>query len=65
MRSNDYHLIQQEMAVLIKLSNADNHLELVAKMKEIVPEFTSKNSVFSRLDGDISTKDKGYENTSE
>ncbi len=43
--------IQQEFEVLAKLAKQkQGSMELVAKMKELVPEFVSNNSVFESLD---------------
>jgi hypothetical protein len=33
-----------------------NEMELVSKMKELVPEFISNNSIFERLDPSLQTK---------
>jgi hypothetical protein len=47
--------LQNEFASLIQLAkNKKGSMELVAKMKELVPEFVSNNSVFERLDIDKS-----------
>jgi FlaA1/EpsC-like NDP-sugar epimerase len=37
-------------------SKVSNEMELVGKMKELVPEFISNNSIFERLDPSIQTK---------
>jgi FlaA1/EpsC-like NDP-sugar epimerase len=48
--------IEQEFLELFQLaSSADNIMSMVAKMKELVPEFVSKNSVFEQLDGNNAT----------
>lgn len=48
--------IQQEFLELFQLaSSADNIMSMVAKMKELVPEFLSNNSVFEQLDGNNAT----------
>ena len=36
--------------------NAANEMQLVGKMKELVPEFISNNSIFESLDPKIQTK---------
>jgi len=47
---------EQEFLELFQLaSGAENSMNLVAKMKELVPEFVSNNSVFEQLDGDNAT----------
>ncbi len=50
VRANDYHEVQADMAALIKLMDQNDVLLLVGKMKDIVPEFSSRNSKFSVLD---------------
>ena len=48
--------IEQEFLELFQLaSSADNSMSMVAKMKELVPEFVSNNSVFEQLDGNNAT----------
>ncbi|MFN5607056.1 MAG: polysaccharide biosynthesis protein, partial [Bacteroidota bacterium] len=48
--------IEQEFLELFQLaSSADNSMSMVAKMKELVPEFLSNNSVFEQLDGNNAT----------
>lgn len=42
--------IQREMDKLIDLFNGQNNFDIVQKMKNIVPEFKSNNSVYSKLD---------------
>jgi len=37
-------------------SKLSNEMELVGKMKELVPEFISNNSIFERLDSSLQTK---------
>jgi hypothetical protein len=46
----DYDVISKEINTLIGLSREFNDFPIVAKMKEIVPEFRSKNSVYESLD---------------
>ncbi|MFN5147321.1 MAG: polysaccharide biosynthesis protein [Bacteroidota bacterium] len=48
--------IEQEFLELFQLaSSADNIMSMVAKTKELVPEFVSNNSVFEQLDGNNAT----------
>ncbi len=42
--------IRPEINKLIILLNKNNNFEIVKQMKKIVPEFTSKNSIFENLD---------------
>ncbi|MBK9798729.1 MAG: polysaccharide biosynthesis protein [Bacteroidetes bacterium] len=46
----DYSIIKQKTDELIELFDSQNNQSIVAKMKEIVPEFKSNNSVFEKLD---------------
>ncbi len=46
----DYTIIKQKTDELIELFDSQNNQSIVAKMKEIVPEFKSNNSVFEKLD---------------
>lgn len=50
VRANDYEEVKAEMEALVKLMDQKDVLQLVSKMKDIVPEFTSRNSKFSVLD---------------
>jgi FlaA1/EpsC-like NDP-sugar epimerase len=48
--------LEQEFLELFQLaSSADSSMNMVAKMKELVPEFVSNNSVFEQLDGNNAT----------
>lgn len=48
--------LEQEFLELFQLAaSADNSMSMVAKMKELVPEFVSNNSVFEQLDGNNAT----------
>jgi FlaA1/EpsC-like NDP-sugar epimerase len=46
----DLKKISNELDELISLFNSQNNMEIVKKMKEIVPEYRSNNSVFEKLD---------------
>ena len=46
----DYDEVSKEIEELIDLSRSFNDFSIVAKMKEIVPEFRSKNSIYESLD---------------
>lgn len=51
VRSNAIESIQDEFAALIRLAKQKaNTMDMVAKMKQLVPEFVSNNSVFAELD---------------
>lgn len=40
----------EKIKVLVDMFNSQNNFEIVSKMKEIVPEYISNNSVYSKLD---------------
>ena len=50
VREYDFDTVSKEINDLIELSKKYDDLATVRKMKEIVPEFISNNSVFSSLD---------------
>lgn len=50
IREYDFDSVQQDIEQLITLAYAGNAMKIVAKMKHIVPEFKSKNSIFEQLD---------------
>ncbi len=51
VRNNNFSLIEPEFMELINLAkHKDGTMQMVAKMKELVPEFLSNNSVFEQLD---------------
>ena len=50
VREYDFEVISKEINSLITLFKSQDNESIVRKMKEIVPEFVSANSVFSELD---------------
>jgi FlaA1/EpsC-like NDP-sugar epimerase len=50
VRLFDYQWVKSEVEFLIKLYDLQDNLKIVSKMKDIVPEFVSQNSVFESLD---------------
>lgn len=50
VREYDYESISSNIRELIGLFDTQNNELIVKKMKEIVPEFISNNSVYSSLD---------------
>lgn len=50
VRTYDFEQISNQICSLIELYNKQQNFDLVRKMKEIVPEFISKNSVYSNID---------------
>ena len=50
VREYDFDAVKHEIDELIAIADTYDDMRIVAKMKEIVPEYISKNSVFSELD---------------
>ena len=50
VREYDYSSVKEEIDELVSISNTYDDMRIVAKMKEIVPEYKSNNSVFQQLD---------------
>ena len=50
VREYDHDEVKECILNLIEISHTYNQMKIVAAMKEIVPEFISKNSVFESLD---------------
>lgn len=50
VREYDYDIVKTEIDDLIQISYTYDNLKIVAKMKQIVPEFISQNSSFEILD---------------
>lgn len=59
VRRTDLTELQRKFNDLIQLAGQkQNNMELVARMKELVPEFVSNNSVFESLDGEKAAAEK-------
>ena len=50
VREYDFNHVEHEIAELLKYANLYKNYMVVSKMKEIVPEYVSKNSQYERLD---------------
>jgi hypothetical protein len=50
VREYDLDKVRTDFTDIIRILNVQDNLSIVAKMKEIVPEFKSKNSLFEKLD---------------
>ncbi len=50
VKEYDYDNINRQVEELIKISHGYNNMDIVRKMKAIVPEYISNNSVYSVLD---------------
>jgi hypothetical protein len=50
VREYDYKEVSANIDELISLLNTQDNKKIVSKMKEIVPEFKSENSVYEELD---------------
>jgi nucleoside-diphosphate-sugar epimerase len=46
----DFHKVESDISDLIQLFGAQNNTAIVSKMKLMVPEYVSNNSVFEKLD---------------
>lgn len=50
VREYNYHEVSKDINELLSLNSDGDDLKIVSKMKQIVPEFISKNSKYQRLD---------------
>ena len=50
VKEYDFEQVSKEIDSLVELAKSYDEMKIVGKMKEIVPEFVSKNSVYSALD---------------
>jgi FlaA1/EpsC-like NDP-sugar epimerase len=50
VREYDYHNVLENVDDLVRLSNTYDDMKIVEKMKEMVPEYKSNNSIYSQLD---------------
>lgn len=50
VRTYDFEKVVSEFSELYNLMQHDDKMQLVAKMKSIVPEFISQNSIYAQLD---------------
>ena len=50
VREYDYEQVNTDVMELVSISHTYDEMNIVRKMKQIVPEFKSKNSVYSELD---------------
>ena len=50
VREYDYNNVLEDIDELVNLSESYDDMKIVAKMKEIVPEYKSNNSIYSQLD---------------
>ncbi|MCD4834037.1 MAG: polysaccharide biosynthesis protein [Bacteroidales bacterium] len=57
VRNYDFEQVQKKFRELIKLQKDHDNFEIVRKMKEIVPEFKSQNSVYEELDIELQDHD--------
>jgi FlaA1/EpsC-like NDP-sugar epimerase len=53
VRTYNFKIVSQQISELIDLYNSQENMVIVGKMKEIVPEFLSKNSIFESLDNNV------------
>jgi len=50
VREFDYNEVSQRIDLLIETSHQDKSFTTVKMMKELVPEYISKNSIYEQLD---------------
>ena len=50
VRKYDWNLIKKETNELIAMFDGQNNEQIVRKMKDIVPEYKSSNSIYESLD---------------
>ena len=50
VRQYDYNEVLKDINELVSLSRKDDNMAIVAKMKQIVPEYKSNNSIYEKLD---------------
>ena len=50
VREYDYEQVNRDIEELVSISHTYNEMAIVKKMKEMVPEFKSKNSIYAELD---------------
>ena len=50
VREYNYDEVKKEIKELEEVSMTYDQMKIVEKMKEIVPEYVSKNSIFEKLD---------------
>jgi hypothetical protein len=62
VRLYNFQDVQNSTNDLLGLYNKQNQMAIVAKMKEIVPEFQSKNSVYESLDKKVELSKTTVEN---
>ena len=53
VREYDYEEVSKEIDELVEISKHFDDMETVRKMKEIVPEYKSNNSVYEKLDAEL------------
>ena len=46
----DFEQVSDDLDELVSLFDTQNNMKIVGKMKEMVPEYKSNNSVFEKLD---------------
>ena len=63
VRNYDFTHISSLISELIEMYGTQNNMNIVRKMKIIVPEFKSKNSIYAELDSDA--EEPQEENTTE
>ncbi|MGO3306160.1 MAG: polysaccharide biosynthesis protein, partial [Sphingobacterium sp.] len=55
VRENNFNSVKEQLNELFDATTTNNSLEVVHKMKLIVPEFKSQNSIYEQLDKAVTT----------
>jgi len=58
VKSYDFEVISKDINELIDMFDLQDNYRIVRKMKEIVPEFKSNNSIFEDLDRELEAEEK-------
>jgi FlaA1/EpsC-like NDP-sugar epimerase len=65
VREYDYDEVNREIEDLVETSKLFNNMDTVRKMKQIVPEYKSNNSVYESIDEELSENGGGYSGSEE
>ena len=57
VREYDFEEVEKEIDELVEISKLFNDMNTVRKMKEIVPEYKSNNSVYEKIDAELAQRE--------
>ncbi len=63
VREYDYDQVSKDIEELVDISKQFDDMATVRKMKAIVPEYKSNNSVYEKLDAELAVAGGGYDTT--